>query len=107
MGRYFHAQAGVYGSSKAAGNFLAKVLDTENPELIVFAIHPGWVTTDMGNVGAVANGLPSAPVTVEDSVAGILSRIDRATKEKSSGKFWNFKTASDNPWDVEIEEIPW
>ncbi|KAJ7767970.1 hypothetical protein DFH07DRAFT_313268 [Mycena maculata] len=108
MGRYMHLRVGPYGSSKAAGNFLVKVLDAEHPALIVFAVSPGWVATDMGNPGAIANGLPSAPVTVDDSVAGVLSRIDGATKEKSSGKFWNYKPTFDgNPWDIETEEIPW
>ncbi|KAJ7776752.1 aflatoxin biosynthesis ketoreductase-like protein nor-1 [Mycena maculata] len=106
MGRYMPVSASAYGSSKAAANFLVKVLDTEHPALIVFAISPGWVATDMGNAGAAANGLPSAPVTVEDSVAGILSRVDGATKEKSSGKFWNFK-AGTGPFDIETEEVPW
>ncbi|KAJ7776755.1 hypothetical protein DFH07DRAFT_797614 [Mycena maculata] len=105
--RYIHLQAGAYGASKAAANFLVKVLDKEHPALIALAINPGWVATDMGNRGAVANGLPRAPVSVEDSVAGILSRIDGATKEKSSGRFWNFKATSGNAWDVETEEVPW
>ncbi|KAF7357243.1 NAD(P)-binding protein [Mycena sanguinolenta] len=105
---YYHMSAGAYGASKAAANFLVKVLDAENPTLISMAIHPGWVATDMGNMGAASNGLPQAPVTVEDSVAGILSRIDGATKEKSSGRFWNFKAVKDGmPWDVPTEEIPW
>ncbi|KAJ7432712.1 hypothetical protein B0H11DRAFT_1622315, partial [Mycena galericulata] len=90
MTRYFHIQAAAYGSSKAAANFLVKVLDAEHPSLITMAINPGWVATDMGNTGAVANGMPTAPVTVDDSVKGIMSRIDGATKEKSSGRFWNF-----------------
>ncbi|KAJ7766529.1 hypothetical protein DFH07DRAFT_955258 [Mycena maculata] len=106
IGRYMPISASPYGSSKAAANFLVKVLDTEHPELIVFAINPGWVATDMGNAGAVAKGLLSAPVAVEDSVAGILSRIDGATKEKSSGKFLNFK-AGTGPFDIETEEVPW
>ncbi|KAJ7233432.1 hypothetical protein C8J57DRAFT_1146095 [Mycena rebaudengoi] len=108
MARYFHISAAAYGSSKAAANFLVKVLDTEHPSLIAMAINPGWVSTDMGNAGAVANGLPAAPVTVGDSVKGILSRIDGATKEKSSGRFWNFNAdKSGNPWDIETEKIPW
>jgi norsolorinic acid ketoreductase len=108
IGRYRNLQAAAYGSSKAAANFLVKVLDAEHPALITMAISPGWVATDMGNMGAVANGLPAAPVTVEDSVAGILSRIDGATKETSSGRFWNFKPTFDgNPWDIETDELLW
>ncbi|KAJ7119240.1 aflatoxin biosynthesis ketoreductase nor-1 [Mycena crocata] len=97
-----------YGSSKAAANFLVKALASEHPTLIVFAISPGWVATDLGNRGARASGLPGAPVTVEDSVEGIMSRIDGATVEKSSGRFWNYKATHDgNPWDIETEELPW
>ncbi|KAF7368410.1 NAD(P)-binding protein [Mycena venus] len=108
MARYFHSQMAAYGSSKAAANFFVKVLDAEHPSLIALAIHPGWVATEMGNLGAVANGLPAAPVTVEDSVKGVMSRIDGATKEKSSGRFWNFYAdKSGRPWDIETEEVPW
>ncbi|KAJ7466166.1 aflatoxin biosynthesis ketoreductase-like protein nor-1 [Mycena galericulata] len=107
MGAYYPLPASAYGSSKAASNFLVKVLDAEHKPLVALAIHPGWVATDMGNVGAVANGLPEAPVSVDDSVAGILSRIDGATKEKSSGRFWNFKALKGNPWDIDSDEIPW
>ncbi|KAJ7264117.1 hypothetical protein B0H12DRAFT_274441 [Mycena haematopus] len=105
---YFHLSAGAYGASKAAANFLIKVLDKEHPELIAMAIHPGWVATDMGNVGAVKNGLPQAPVTLEDSAEGILKHVDGATKEKSSGRFWNFKAVKNGkPWDIPTEEVPW
>ncbi|KAJ6506894.1 hypothetical protein C8R45DRAFT_1208850 [Mycena sanguinolenta] len=104
----YYPTASAYGTSKAAANFLVKVLDAENPDLIAMAISPGWVATDMGNRGAASNGLPQAPVTVEDSVAGVLSRIDGATKEKSSGRFWNFKAVKDGmPWDIATEEVPW
>ncbi|KAJ6475525.1 hypothetical protein C8R45DRAFT_1217142 [Mycena sanguinolenta] len=105
---YYHMSASAYGASKAAANFLVKVLDAENPTLIAMAIHPGWVATDMGNQEATSNGLQQAPVTVEDSVAGVLSRIDGATREKSGGRFWNFKAVKDGmPWDIATEEIPW
>ncbi|KAJ7644698.1 hypothetical protein FB45DRAFT_898486 [Roridomyces roridus] len=79
----------------------------EHPSLIAMAIHPGWVQTDMGNPGAAQAGLEKAPVTVGESVEGILSRVDGATKEKSSAKFWNFKASSGKPLDIATEEIPW
>ncbi|KAJ7166328.1 hypothetical protein C8R43DRAFT_1232381 [Mycena crocata] len=97
----------TYGSSKAAANFLVKAIASEHPTLIAFAIHPGWVATDMGNAGAALNGLPAAPVSPEDSVEGIMSRIDGATVEKSSGRFWNFKATSGNSWDVDSDFIAW
>ncbi|KAJ6492745.1 NAD(P)-binding protein [Mycena vitilis] len=107
MGSYHHLSASAYGSSKAAANFLIKVLTTEHPTLISLAISPGWVATEMGNTGAVANGLPAAPVTLEDSVTGIMSRIDGATVEKTGGRFWNFKPTRGNPWDIDADELPW
>jgi norsolorinic acid ketoreductase len=108
MTRYFDTQIAAYGSSKAAANFFVKVLDAEHPSLIAIAINPGWVATEMGNLSAVANGMPAAPVTVEDSAKGVISKIDSATKEKSSGRFWNFYAhMSGRPWDIETEEVPW
>jgi norsolorinic acid ketoreductase len=96
---------------KAAANFLVKTLDAEHPSLIAMAIEPGWVATDMGNAGVKGNILgiseSEAPVKIDDSISGVLSRIDGATKEKSSGKFWNFRVAQGNPWDIETEEVPW
>ncbi|KAJ7331528.1 hypothetical protein DFH08DRAFT_708419, partial [Mycena albidolilacea] len=107
IGGYYPLHAAAYGASKAAANFLVKVLDDEHPFLIALAIHPGWVATDMGNMGAVASGMPHAPVGVEDSAAGILSRVDGATREKSSGRFWNFGITEGNPWDIQTDEVPW
>ncbi|KAJ7505792.1 hypothetical protein B0H11DRAFT_359228 [Mycena galericulata] len=107
IGRYQHSTAAAYGSSKAALNFLVKVLDHEYPTLIAFSISPGWVSTDMGNTAAVAVGYPQAPDSVEDSVAGTLARIDEATKEKTSGRFLNFKLKGENHWDIEGDEVPW
>ncbi|KAJ7766524.1 aflatoxin biosynthesis ketoreductase-like protein nor-1 [Mycena maculata] len=108
IGGYLPRSVAAYGSSKAAANFLVKVLDSEHPALISLAIHPGWAATDMGNALAVARGRDHAAVPVEDSVAGILSRIDGATKERTSGRFWNFKAVFEgNPWDIETDEIPW
>ncbi|KAJ7626905.1 hypothetical protein FB45DRAFT_749694 [Roridomyces roridus] len=108
IAQFYNAAMGAYGSSKAAANFIVKALDAENPKLVSLAIHPGWVATDMGNGGAKAFGMEQAPVTVEDSVNGVLSRIDGATKEKSSGKFFNFaRSSAGNMWDIDTDEIPW
>lgn len=37
-----------------------------------------WVQTEMGNAGAVSAGLPEAPVTVADSVGGIIAVVSSA-----------------------------
>lgn len=34
-----------------------------------------WVQTDMGTAGAKANGMEDAPVTLQDSVRGILEQV--------------------------------
>jgi len=107
IGAFFPIGAAAYGSSKAAVNYLVKVLDSEHKPLVALAIHPGWVATEMGNTGATANGMPQAPVSVDDSVKGILSRVDGATKEKSSGRFWNFKATEGNSWDINSDEVTW
>ncbi|CAF4012447.1 unnamed protein product, partial [Adineta steineri] len=65
--------------------------------LIAFPIHPGLVQTDMGNHYATSVGLDEAPVTIEESVQGQLKVIDEATREKTSGRFWDF----------EGKELPW
>ena len=47
----------------------------------------------MGNYGAAAHGMTEAPVEVEDGVKGIVSQIDKATREDTSGKFVSFDGA--------------
>ncbi|KAJ7101458.1 hypothetical protein B0H15DRAFT_899256 [Mycena belliarum] len=107
IGNFFNRRATPYGSSKAAANFLVKVLDAEHPSLIVMAIYPGWVQTDMGNRGATHMGMAAAPVPVDKAITGILLRIDGATKEKSSGRFFNLVSHDGNPWDNQANEIVW
>ncbi|KAJ7643839.1 aflatoxin biosynthesis ketoreductase-like protein nor-1 [Roridomyces roridus] len=104
LGAYKNLQAPAYMGSKAAANFIVKTLDAENPTVTVYALHPGWVQTDLGNAGAVANGMPQAPNTVERCITGILNRVDNATKEKTSGKFLNFETMAGPP---QTDEIAW
>lgn len=81
---------GAYGPSKAASNWLTKALHVENEAdgLVAFALHPGWVQTRAGDFAAKEWGYPDdPPVTVEDSVKGMLGVIDNATRENVSGKF--------------------
>ena len=44
----------------------------------------------MGTRGALANGMTEAPTTLQVSVDGIVSHIDAATREQTSGKFVSF-----------------
>ncbi|KAJ7604490.1 hypothetical protein FB45DRAFT_956824 [Roridomyces roridus] len=107
IGSFVNMNSPTYGHSKAAANYLIKCLDSENPNLVAMAIHPGWVQTDLGNGGATANGLPAAPYTLDEAISGILGRVDGATREKSGGKFFNAVIKSGMPWDIPTEEIVW
>jgi len=73
-----------YNISKAAQNMvtalLAKALQARG--IIVLALHPGWVQTDMGGSGATL-----APA---QSVQGLLQVIDGATL-RSSGRFFDWR----------------
>jgi norsolorinic acid ketoreductase len=48
--------AGVYGASKAASNFLVRRAHAEHPELIIFAMHPGYVPDLSLTLERVADG---------------------------------------------------
>lgn len=71
-----------YSTSKAALNLLAKGLaETLRPRgIIVVALSPGWVKTDMGGQGA--------PLTPETSVGGLRKVLDGLQRE-DSGKFFS------------------
>lgn len=84
--------AAAYGGSKAAINYITVKIHHENPSLIAFVIHPGWVQTDMGNMGAKAMGLEQAPQTMRESVDGVLDKLDNATRESTSGTFQDYST---------------
>ncbi|KAJ8417916.1 hypothetical protein AAFF_G00227590 [Aldrovandia affinis] len=79
-----------YRTSKAALNMLTCCLaeDFKKDGILVTAIHPGWVQTDMGG--------PEAPVATVDSVSGMLRVISSLTA-KHSGTLL----------DWEGNRIPW
>jgi NAD(P)-dependent dehydrogenase (short-subunit alcohol dehydrogenase family) len=83
---------GPYATSKAAGNMLTIQFHNELHEegFTVVAIHPGWVDTDMGNIG-----VPGAMPTIE-SVQKIMKIVD-GLERKDSAKFFNID-GSRLPW---------
>lgn len=89
----------AYGLSKAAVNFVAGKLHREEPKTVVIPVQPGWVQTAMGEKAAELNGMSASdvPVTLEQSVTGLVAVFDKATKEEHSGKFF----------DQNGEIVPW
>ena len=79
-----------YSTSKAALNLLAKGLSATlaSRGIMVVALHPGWVRTDMGGA--------SAPLTPEESVRGIRRVLD-GLQQDDSGKFLSYD-GTGIPW---------
>jgi NAD(P)-dependent dehydrogenase (short-subunit alcohol dehydrogenase family) len=79
-----------YSTSKAALNMVARAFSIllAPRGIIVLALHPGWVRTDMGGAGA--------PLEPAESVRG-LRKVIAASKKDDSGKFLSHDGAS-LPW---------
>lgn len=79
-----------YSSSKAALNMLTRALafDLKSDKIVVVAIHPGWVQTDMGGSGA--------PLRPAESVRGVLDVADDLTLV-DTGSFYTY----------EGRQLPW
>jgi NAD(P)-dependent dehydrogenase (short-subunit alcohol dehydrogenase family) len=79
-----------YATSKAALNLLAKGLAATlaSRGIVVVALSPGWVRTDMGGAGA--------PLSPQTSVAG-LRKVIAGLKAADSGKFFSHD-GSTIPW---------
>ncbi|KAK1832085.1 NAD(P)-binding Rossmann-fold containing protein [Podospora conica] len=88
----------AYGMSKAAANFFARKvgLQYKGEGLVVGVLHPGWVKTTMGQAVADEVNMKEPPMTVEESAARIVERIDALTPE-TSAKFLSY----------DGKELPW
>ena len=78
-----------YCASKAALNKFMRMaaIELKQQGIAIGLIHPGWVQTDMGGVGAT--------ITPAASAAGIVQAIDRLTLD-NAGQFWK--------WDGGVHE---
>ncbi|TDL20424.1 NAD-P-binding protein, partial [Rickenella mellea] len=77
-----------YSISKAALNMLTYKQASERPDMVILAMDPGWVQTDMGG--------PNAIIKPEDSVVPMLNLIKNATTGHS-GRFFDSQGKS-LPW---------
>jgi NAD(P)-dependent dehydrogenase (short-subunit alcohol dehydrogenase family) len=79
-----------YNISKAALNMATALLGKALGDrgIVVLALHPGWVQTDMGG--------EDAQIPPKDAVAGLLATIDGARRASSGGFF-----------DWQGERMPW
>ena len=78
----------AYRSSKSALNMAWKTLALANPDLVCVPLHPGWVQTRMGG--------QNAPVTPEQSIAGMI-RVIQGLSQEDSGEFF----------DYQGQQVPW
>ncbi|KAI5862014.1 hypothetical protein GGS23DRAFT_598031 [Durotheca rogersii] len=90
--------APAYGIAKAGLNWISVAAHSGNKEYISFVVHPGLVQTDGGNRAAKGMGLPQAPHTKKQSTDAILALLDNATREKTSGKFFDAIAGTEIPW---------
>ncbi|MFA6206072.1 MAG: short-chain dehydrogenase, partial [Methylocystis sp.] len=76
--------------SKAGLNKIAQCLaaDLKAERVIVVAMHPGWVRTDMGG--------PDAKLDVRDSVAGII-RVAESLTLADTRRYLDYR-GEDIPW---------
>lgn len=79
-----------YFGSKAALNMYTRVLawDPETEGVIVAAVHPGWIRTDMGG--------PDADLSPQESAEGIIRASDSWTMN-DNGQFYTW-TGEPHPW---------
>ncbi|KAK6028769.1 hypothetical protein OSTOST_05142 [Ostertagia ostertagi] len=74
----------AYRISKSALNQLGKTMavDLESDKILVAQFCPGWVQTDMGNMGGKV-----AAITVEESTSALVKSMSKLTKEHNGGYF--------------------
>jgi norsolorinic acid ketoreductase len=89
----------IYGSSKAALNYVTKSIHKEQSPngFVVFPIHPGMVDSDMGKSASKdIFGMDRFPVSPEESAHSILEVVGHAGPAES-GRFWSY-TGQELTW---------
>ena len=73
----------AYRASKTALNMFTTAMKNELREqgVSMLLMHPGWVETDMGG--------PNAPIQVQESVEGIMARVEEQNLE-NTGRFVDY-----------------
>ncbi|KAF1994525.1 NAD(P)-binding protein, partial [Amniculicola lignicola CBS 123094] len=94
----WYPYAAAYCMSKAAQNWFTQTLHVANQSLIAFAVHPGFVLTDMGIAAATGAGIALPVTSGEESAKKIINLITSATRESTSGKFIDVDTREEIPW---------
>ena len=61
-------------------------------DIVFAAVHPGWVSTDMGSAGG-----RTADIGAEESVRGVLKLLDCMSRPEHGGRLFNYSG----------EEIQW
>ncbi|KFY85769.1 hypothetical protein V500_08138 [Pseudogymnoascus sp. VKM F-4518 (FW-2643)] len=94
----WYPYAAAYCMSKAAQNWFTQTLHVANASLTAFAIHPGFVLTDMGIAAATGAGIDLPVTSGEENANKIIDLISSATRERLSGKFLDVDTREEIPW---------
>lgn len=92
MGSMTDSSGGVYEyrMSKTALNMATRCLgfEADVAGIMVFALHPGWVRTDMGG--------DEAPLSIRESVASMVATVDTRSRG-DNGRFFD-RNGSPLPW---------
>lgn len=88
-----------YSISKAALNLVVKKINIDEPWLTAYVTHPGLVKTDLATFleDPKVDAEKLGAIEVEESISGILSTLDKATKKETGGTFQNYDGTT-LPW---------
>lgn len=81
----------AYGTSKAALNYMTRSMawDLKRHGIIVAAVSPGWVRTDMGG--------PNAPLSAQESAEGIV-KVAASLRPEDTGCWFNHDGSRNEQW---------